>query len=405
MIDRLLRGLIVEGRLVLHWPDGTVSRYGPGGGIEAEARLTDESLLRLIALRPQLGIGEGYMDGRLLLDNDDCYGFLALLVRNRTRGRMPPWFSVVERMRTATRALASRNGLSRARRNVQHHYDLSDELYARMLDADMQYSCAYFARPGMSLEEAQAAKKAHIAGKLRLEPGMRVLDIGCGWGGMALTLARDHGARVLGVTLSQNQAARARARAEAEGLAGQVEFRLMDYRTLEERFDRIVSVGMLEHVGLAQFPTYFSRVHDLLAEDGVALIHSIGNLGRPHATSPWLTKYIFPGGYIPAQSELAPAIETARLAVTDLEVWRGHYGRTLRAWRDRFEASLDWVRAQYDEPFVRMWRFYLCACEAAFVEGPQAVFHYQLARDQHSVPMTRDYLYREEAEEMLQAAQ
>ncbi|MCO6383429.1 cyclopropane-fatty-acyl-phospholipid synthase family protein [Oceanicola sp. 502str15] len=405
MIDRLLRGMIADGLLVLKWPDGSTSRYGPGGEIEVKGHLKDESILRDIALRPQLAIGEGYMDGRLVLENDDCYGFLALMVRNLHRGTMPPWFRAADSLRIATRALATRNGVARSGRNVRHHYDISDDLYARMLGEDMQYSCAYFARPGLSLEQAQAAKKAHIAGKLLLEPGMRVLDIGCGWGGMAMTLVRDYGARVVGVTLSENQLATARARAEKAGLAGQVEFRLMDYRKLDERFDRVVSVGMLEHVGLPQFPTYFQRVHDLLAPGGVALIHAIGNLAKPHATSPWLAKYIFPGGYIPAQSELAPAIEKARLATTDLEVWRGHYGPTLHAWRDRFEASLDWVRTQYDERFIRMWRFYLCACEAAFEEGPQAVFHYQLARDQYAVPVTRDYLYSEDAAQMLHAAQ
>lgn len=405
MIDRLLRGMIVEGRLSLRWPDGSTSTYGPGGDIEVAGRLTDESILRQIALRPQLGIGEGYMDGRLQLENDDCYGFLALMVRNLHRGAMPPWFRAADTLRIATRALATRNGIARSSRNVQHHYDISDDLYARMLDADMQYSCAYFSRPGMTLEEAQAAKKAHIAGKLLIEPGMRVLDIGCGWGGMALTLARDYGAQVTGVTLSQNQLATARARAEAAGLSEQVTFRLTDYRKLEDRFDRIVSVGMLEHVGLPQFSTYFSRVHELLAPDGVALIHTIGNLARPHATSPWLDRYIFPGGYIPAQSELAPAIEAARLSTTDVEIWRGHYGPTLRAWRNRFEAALDWVRTRYDERFVRMWRFYLCACEAAFEEGPQAVFHYQLAHSQHAVPVTRDYLYRDNATPLLHAAQ
>lgn len=405
MIDRLLRGMIADGRLTVNWPDGTVSRYGPGGGIEVEGTLHDDALLREIALRPQLGIGEGYMDGRLTLVDDDCYGFLSLLVRNLHRGTMPPLFRATDKLRIALRGLTTRNSLRRARRNVHHHYDLSDDLYRRMLDEDMQYSCAYFARPDMTLEQAQKAKKAHIAGKLLLQPGMRVLDIGCGWGGMALTLAREHGVRVLGVTLSENQLATARRRAEQAGLSDQVEFRLVDYRKLTERFDRIVSVGMLEHVGLPGYHTYFSRVHDLLAPDGIALIHTIGNLTRPHATSPWLARYIFPGGYIPAQSELTPAIEASGLWTADLEVWRGHYGPTLNHWRQRFESQLDWVRSQYDERFVRMWRFYLCACEASFEEGRQAVFHYQLSRQQYAVPRTRDYLYQPDSAEMLHAAQ
>jgi cyclopropane-fatty-acyl-phospholipid synthase len=275
---------------------------------------------------------------------------------------------------------------------VAHHYDLSGALYDLFLDADKQYSCAYFRDPGMTLEEAQAAKKALIAAKLRLEPGMRVLDIGSGWGGLALTLARDHGARVTGVTLSEEQLKVSRARAAAAGLEGQVDFHLRDYRAVTGQFDRIVSVGMFEHVGVPHYATFFATAARLLAPDGVMLLHTIGRNAPPAATSPWITKYIFPGGYVPSLSEVAAPIEASGLWLTDLEVWRLHYAETLRAWQRRFEANIDAVRALYDERFCRMWRFYLVASEMSFRAGRQCVFQLQLAHRQDAVPLTRAYL-------------
>jgi cyclopropane-fatty-acyl-phospholipid synthase len=286
------------------------------------------------------------------------------------------------------------NPAGRSRANVAHHYDLSGALYDLFLDADRQYSCAYFARPGMTLEQAQEAKKAHIAAKLLLEPGMRVLDIGCGWGGMALTLARRHGARVLGVTLSQEQHRVATERARAAELSGQVEFRLADYRSVEGTFDRILSVGMFEHVGVPHYRTYFRTLCDRLAPDGVALVHTIGRAAPPGATNPWIAKYIFPGGYCPALSEVAAAVEKEGLWQTDIEVWRLHYAETLRHWHDRFMANIDTARALYDERFCRMWRFYLVASELTFRLNRQCVFQIQLARRQDAVPLTRDYLHR-----------
>ncbi len=398
-LNRLLGRLVVEGQLTVTWADGSVSRYGRDSTAVAPAsmHLVDPSHYRALCLRPVMAFGEGYMDGQIDVAPEGLYDLVALFTYNmHGQGRMPGWFQAMQALRRRLNVLLQRNDARRARRNVAHHYDLSDDLYRLFLDEDMQYSCAYFERPDMTLEQAQAAKKAHIAAKLCLAPGMHVLDIGCGWGGMALTLARDHGARVTGVTLSENQLATARRRAADAGLEDRVTFRLLDYRNLDETFDRIVSVGMLEHVGLPQFDTYFGTVHDLLAPDGVALIHTIGEVAPPRPTSDWLEKYIFPGGYVPSLSELAAPIERSGLWATDIEVLRGHYGPTLNHWRQRFEAALPKVRAMYDERFIRMWRFYLVASEATFEQARQGVFQIQMSRAQYAVPVTRNYLYHQD---------
>ncbi|MEM9523570.1 MAG: cyclopropane-fatty-acyl-phospholipid synthase family protein, partial [Pseudomonadota bacterium] len=269
----------------------------------------------------------------------------------------------------------------------------SGELYDLFLHEDKQYSCAYFRTPGDTLEKAQAQKKAHIAGKLLLKPEMRVLDIGCGWGGMAMTLARDHGAHVTGVTLSEEQYKTANARVTAAGLQDKVRIFLSDYRDLDGVFDRIVSVGMFEHVGAPHYREYFSHVRRKLVPDGVALIHTIGRLNPPGVTSPWIHKYIFPGGYVPSMSETMAAIEKEGLVTADIEIWRLHYAETLRHWYDRFVARIEEARALYDDRFCRMWRYYLVASELTFRLSSQVVFQFQLARDQRAVPMTRDYLY------------
>jgi cyclopropane-fatty-acyl-phospholipid synthase len=355
--------------------------------------MQDPDLPRNLVRNPDLAVGEAYMNGGLTIDGDDLRGFLKLSIRNLTAATDLWWQRPVTGARRGLRKLGQWNPVGRAQMNVAHHYDLSAELYDLFLDADRQYSCAYFSRPGMTLDQAQKAKKAHIARKLLIEPGMRVLDIGCGWGGMALTLARDHGARVTGVTLSTEQLKIARARARAEGLEDRVEFRLMDYRHVTERFDRIVSVGMFEHVGAPHFREYFRHVHTLLGPNGVALIHTIGRIQPPGATSPWIARYIFPGGYCPALSEVMAAVEHEGLYQTDVEIWRLHYAETLRHWFDRFEARIDEARALYDDRFCRMWRYYLAASEMTFRHGRQAVFQLQLAHDQTAVPLTRDYLY------------
>ncbi len=393
VFDRLMRGLVREGDLQVTMPGGATRRYGDGRGISAAATIHDPGTIRRLVRAPELGLGEAYMDRQLTIAQNDLEGFLTLLGRNVMRygrGRL----SVAARgPARLMRHLAQFNPAPVARRNVSHHYDLSNDFYRLMLDEDMQYSCAYFAEDSMSLEQAQAAKKRLVARKLLLEPGMRVLDIGCGWGGMALTLARDFGARVTGITLSERQLEVARARAREAGLEGQVEFRLQDYRKIDETFERIVSVGMLEHVGVPHMRTYFNRVRDLLTPDGVALIHTIGRTTPPSSTSPWLRKYIFPGGYIPAVSEVIPAIERAGLYLADLEVLHGsHYARTLAAWRARFEAHREAIRARFDERFLRMWRYYLVLSETGFRELGMVVHHYLLARDQRRMPTTRAWM-------------
>lgn len=396
-LELFVKKFMKTGRLRLTLPSGRVIDAGSDGP-QMAVRLTDPALPRRLCLNPELALGEGYMDGHIQIENDDLRGFLALLTENMGRAHdLPLWQAPISVLRRWKRNFDQWNPAAKSKSNVAHHYDLSAALYDLFLDSDKQYSCAYFRDHDMTLEEAQAAKKAHIAGKLLIEPGMRVLDIGCGWGGMGLTLARDYGARVVGVTLSEEQLKIAQARARAAGLADQVEFRLMDYRNVEGPFDRIVSVGMFEHVGLPHYREYFGKVRDLLTPDGVALIHTIGRVSPPTYTSPWIDKYIFPGGYCPALSEVVTAVEQESLAETDIEVWRHHYAHTLRHWHDRFVARIDEAKALYDERFTRMWRFYLIASEMSFIQGHQVVFQLQLARKKDAVPLTRDYLYRDSA--------
>ncbi|MDJ0826130.1 MAG: cyclopropane-fatty-acyl-phospholipid synthase family protein [Rhodobacter sp.] len=404
--DRMARTIVQRGALTVTYPNGTSQSYGDGTGTPAHIRLRDETTMRRLILNPELAVGECYMDGGLTIDDDDLRGFLAVVLRNTSRGRNTGIQIWLGRLRTLIRTARQWNPMGTAQRNVAHHYDLSGALYDLFLDTDKQYSCAYFRDPGDTLEAAQAQKKAHIAGKLLIEPGMRVLDIGCGWGGLGLTLARDHGAQVLGVTLSEEQHKIATARAEAEGLSDRVEFRLADYRTVTDRFDRVVSVGMFEHVGVPHYREYFNNVRARLTDDGIALIHTIGRTSPPGHTSPWIAKYIFPGGYIPSLSEVMKAVEREGLYTCDIEVWRLHYAETLRNWEERFSANRDRVAELYDDRFCRMWRFYLIASEMTFRHNNQCVFQFQLARRQEAVPLTRDYLYRgPEAERMHHAAE
>ena len=403
VFDKMLKRLFRQGQLKVTFPDGRSRIYGEGGELSAAVTIRDDATLRALCLRPDLALGEGYMDGRIVIEGDDIDSLLRMALRNSYQNALPFWPRLVAHMRYRLGNFLQRNTPSSARANVAHHYDLSNELYRLFLDEDMQYSCAYFTDPTMTLEAAQAAKKAHIGAKLRIKPGMRVLDIGCGWGGMAMTLARDFGANVVGVTLSQNQLKLAQERVAAAGLEDRIDLRLIDYRLLDEPFDRIVSVGMLEHVGLPHYDDYFGKVAELLDPDGVALIHTIGRTGLPMAQSEWILRYIFPGGYVPSLSQLSPAIERSGLWTCDIEVLRLHYALTLRHWLARFDARLDTVRQTHDERFIRMWRYYLTVCYLAFEEQAQAVFQFQLTKKRDAVPLTRDYLYPARATESAEA--
>jgi cyclopropane-fatty-acyl-phospholipid synthase len=321
---------------------------------------------------------------------------LAIVLGQSTDGMPPNWARPQWTLRYLHRRLQQFNRPTRARRNVAHHYDLDGRLYSLFLDADRQYSCAYFETPDQSLDDAQLAKKRHLAAKLLLKSGQRVLDIGCGWGGLALYLGEFCQSRVTGITLSREQWQRAGERAAERNLAGPVEFRMQDYRDLHDSFDRIVSVGMFEHVGVGFYDAYFRKCAELLSNDGVMLLHSIGRSEGPNVTNPWIAKYIFPGGYIPALSEVLPAIERAGLLITDIEIQRLHYAETLRAWRERFLAHREEAERIYDRRFVRMWEFYLAASEMAFREQAMMVMQIQLAKRQDVVPITRDYIAREE---------
>ncbi len=390
-LQSVLQKLVSEGDLTLKLPGGGQIRLGDGSGPPLVARVTSAAWAARIAAKPGLGVGEAYMDGGLVLEQggiDDFIDLIGANAKNKIRSRAP----LARAQRWLRQRIREANDRVAAQRNVAHHYDLSYDLYRRFLDADMQYSCAYFARPDMTLEEAQAAKKRHIAAKLLIEPGMRVLDIGCGWGGLGLTLAEEAGAEVDGITLSVEQLKIAQARAEAKGLEKRVRFSLTDYRDIKGTYDRIVSVGMFEAVGRPHYQEYFDNVARLLTDDGVALIHSIGRPEGGAVTNAWIDKYIFPGGYSPALSEVTPAIERSGLIATDVEILRLHYAETIRHWRQRFAAVRAEVAELYDERFCRMWEFYLGVSEQSFRHRRQFIWQAQLAKKVDAVPITRDYI-------------
>lgn len=403
-LDHLLSHIVQVGTLRVTFWDGKTRDYGKGAPVLG-VTIKDPRLPARILRNPNLAVGEAYMDGTFEIENDDLRAFFDLMIPNINNAGSA-WFQrPLDGARVMARRFRQFAPVGKAQANVAHHYDLSGELYGLFLDADRQYSCAYFAHDGMTLDEAQEAKKQHIAHKLLIEPGMRVLDIGCGWGGMALTLARDYGARVVGVTLSKEQHAVAVRRAKEAGLADQVEFRLLDYRQVPESFDRIVSVGMFEHVGVPHYDEYFRFVRDHLTEDGLALIHSIGHVGPPNEADTWMVKYIFPGGYSPALSEMQGAVDRAGLISTDIEVLRLHYAKTLGLWHDRFMARVDEARALYDDRFVRMWRYYLLSMEASFAVGKLLVYQVQIGKHFAAAPITRDYLYRDREQTHAKAAE
>jgi cyclopropane-fatty-acyl-phospholipid synthase len=390
--------IVTTGYLRLIDPDGRAHDFGDRNSSPTVARITDRTTERLFILNPALAIGEAYMDGRLVLEQGTIYGFLELVFANLDYPSWPRLARVREGLRFVRRGLQQYNPAGRAKRNVEHHYDFDGHLYELFLDSDRQYSCAYFEQDEMSLEEAQAAKKRHLAAKLNLRDGLKVLDIGSGWGGLGLYLAKSAHVDVMGVTLSEEQLKSSRARARAEGLAKAVTFELCDYREVQGQFDRIVSVGMFEHVGAVHYRSFFEKIGSLLGPDGVALIHSIGRFDGPASTNPFIDKYIFPGGYIPALSEVLPAVERAGLLVTDVEILRLHYALTLRHWRQRFRASWHTAVERYGERFCRMWEFYLAGAETGFRYQNLMVFQLQLTQNQTALPLTRDYFHAAEHE-------
>jgi cyclopropane-fatty-acyl-phospholipid synthase len=354
-------------------------------------RFASAKAQRSVLFNPQLRLGEAYMDGTFVVDQGSIADLLAILLR-QDHIAPPRWALPLQLGRYLFRRVQQFNPRSRSRRNVAHHYDLDGRLYRLFLDADQQYSCAYFEAADQSLDDAQLAKKRHLAAKLKVEAGVKVLDIGCGWGGLALYLAEIAGARVTGITLSQEQYARAQQRAIERGRSQDAMFRLEDYRDVAGPFDRIVSVGMFEHVGVGHYDTFFRKCGKILGQDGVFLLHTIGRSGSPSVTNAWIAKYIFPGGYIPALSEVLPAIQRARLVVTDVEILQLHYAETLKAWRERFLAHREEVERLYDARFVRMWEFYLASSEMAFRESDMVVFQIQMTKRKGVVPQTRDYI-------------
>lgn len=401
LFDKLMARMVQHGELHVTFASGRRATFGqPEPGYpNVSVRFADEKVPRDIMLDPRLGAAEAYMDGRLVLEEGEIIDLVQLVQSNNPwerRGKVGSP-SLPRRIRGRLEFVArSFNKPGSSKRNVAHHYDIGNNLYRLMLDAEhMQYSCAYWPREGMSLEEAQEAKLAHIAAKLALQPGQRVLDIGCGWGGMAIYLARKAGVEVLGITLSKEQLELARKRAAAAGVGDRVRFELIDYRELangEERFERIVSVGMFEHVGTPQFETFFRSCASLLKDDGVMLLHTIGRMGKPSWTDAFTDKYIFPGGYIPALSETVAASEKSRLIASDVETLRLHYAKTLREWYKRCVAHREEIVELFDERFFRMWTFYLSGSTAAFETGGMCNYQIQYIRNRHALPITRGYM-------------
>jgi cyclopropane-fatty-acyl-phospholipid synthase len=387
ILDKVFRGRIHHGSLVVELPDGESVRYGEGQP-QARMQIHDTACLKRIATDPEFMLGQAYMDQAW--SSPDLLGLLEVLIQNIARDPVRGWRRLAKGL---LRPLQQWNRREAAQRNVAHHYDIEEWIFRRFLDEDMQYSCAYWPRADISLEQAQLAKKEHIRRKLCLESGQHVLDIGCGWGGLAMYLARHNDVSVTGLTLSREQHRLARQRVHEQGLDDRVEIRMADYRDVCESYDRVVSVGMFEHVGTQFYDTYFGCIDSLLTADGVALVHTIGRNTPPGLTNPWIRRYIFPGGYIPAMSEVLSCIERCSMLTTDVEVLRLHYAKTLSAWQQRFQQIRATVAGEKGETFCRMWEFYLAVSEAAFLWREMVVFQFQLARDQQAVPLTRDYLH------------
>jgi cyclopropane-fatty-acyl-phospholipid synthase len=398
LLRSFLSRCVRKGSLAVQTASGKSFAVGDGTGIPVGIQFLDRGAEREILLDPAAALGELFTQGRLVMTRGSIANLLDLLGRNLDAMIPPAAGRLRQRARTAMASIRLRNTARRARRQIAHHYDQDRRLYELFLDADLQYSCAYFEHPNQSLEAAQRAKKRHIAAKLCVKPGARILDIGCGWGGLALYLAKTCGASVTGITLAQGQLDVANKRAADNNLSPSVEFRLLDYRAVTGTFDRIVSVGMFEHVGPADYGTYFKSARELLADDGVMLLHSIGRFDGVSATNPWIEKNVFPGGHIPALSEVLPEIEKSGLIVTDIQILRLHYAETLASWRNAFLQQREKAVQMFGDGFCRMWEFYLAASEAGFRHGNLMVFQIQLAKRLDTVPLTRDYIANREAE-------
>ncbi len=396
ILARILSKLVVSGELAVTDWHGRTQIFGDGGNPKAHIKFNSRSAANKVALDPDLFVGECYMDGSLTMVRGTIYDFLALVMENVGTSRLHPFHKLVNKSRMAFRRLHQHNPVGKAKENVAHHYDLSGSIYDLFLDRDRQYSCAYFESEHATLEDAQLAKKRHLAAKLGIKPGMKVLDIGSGWGGLGLYLAEVCGADVTGVTLSEEQHKLSNERASQRELKGHAQFLLKDYRHLEDQYDRIVSVGMFEHVGVGHFPEFFAKCGKLLKSDGAAILHSINRSDGPGSTSAWIKKYIFPGGYIPALSEVIPHLEREGLYITDIEILRLHYAKTLREWAHRFEANRARAAEIYDEKFCRMWEFYLAGSECAFRYSGMNNFQIQFGKNQNVMPLTRNYIESEE---------
>ena len=393
-LTKFLNKLIKEDGFVL--VDANSKEYiigKPKKNVPIKIKLLDKSLHYKLLLLPDLYFGEAYTDGSIVIENGTLTEFLDIAMKNVGRGETNLYAMIIKKIRGTFRYLTNYNLISKSKNNVAHHYDISEKLYDLFLDKNRQYSCAYFKNENDSLETAQNNKIEHIIKKLNLKPNQKVLDIGSGWGTLAIEIAKKTQCEVLGVTLSENQLEYSLKKVKELNLENQVNFKLMDYRELDEKFDRIVSVGMFEHVGRKFYKTYFNQVSKLLKNEGVALIHTIGSVLPPRDPHPWITKYIFPGGYTPSLSEVANPIEKSGLVITDMEVLRMHYSHTLRNWKERFLGKKEQVLAMFDEKFFRMWEFYLASCEMAFKWGDQVVFQFQLSKKLTSTPNTRDYIY------------
>ncbi len=392
-LDLALRRFIRHGRLTIIDTAGKAHSFGEGQP-SATLRFHDAAFQWRLLRRPSIEAGDGYVDGAFTIEEGTLRSYLEIMLVSQERAQRTNKSGGL--LLRVGNALRRRNTTNRSSRNVRHHYDIDHRLYELFLDSDLQYSCAYWRDGVTSLEEAQVAKKRHVAAKLLLAPGMRVLDIGSGWGGLALHLAREHGVEVTGITLSNDQYETSLRRAEQNGLSERVHFKLQDYRDEAGTYDRIVSVGMLEHVGRRNLPEFFRRINRLLKPDGVAVVHSIARMSPPGGVNPWMQKHIFPGGFLPSLSQLAPLIESEGFWLTDLEVLRLHYAKTLEAWDQRFQARRAEVAAMFDERFCRMWEFYLQSSEMSFRCRQQLVFQLQLAKEIGVVPITRDYLHGNE---------